>query len=162
MILVPLTVDAVDIPVVASGGFADARGFVAALSLGAEGVNMGTRFLATQESPVHPKVKEWLVRAAETETMLVQRSLRNSHRVIRNAVSEKVAQMESAGATLEELMPFITGQRGKMLLETGQLDEGLQACGQVVGLIYDIPSVKEVIDGIITGAADIISKLKST
>lgn len=160
LILIPLTVDAVDIPVVASGGFGDARGFAAALALGAEGVNMGTRFLATQEAPVHPKVKEWLVRASETETMLVQRSLRNSHRVLRNAVSEKVAQMETTGATLEELFPLITGKRGKTLLETGELDEGLQACGQVVGLIHDIPSVKDVIDGIIAGATEIFAKLQ--
>jgi len=159
--LVPLTVDAVKIPVVASGGFGDARGFVAALALGAEGINMGTRFLATQEAPVHPKVKEWCVNSSETDTMLVQRSLRNSHRVLRNAVSERVAQMESNGASLEELRPLITGQRGKQLLENGDLNQGLQACGQVVGLISSIPSVQEVIDGIIFEAQEIVARLKS-
>ena len=160
LILIPLTADAVKIPVVASGGFGDARGFVAALALGADGVNMGTRFLATQEAPVHQKVKEWLVRSSEHETMLVQRSLRNSHRVLRNAVSEKVNIMEKQGATLDELIPLITGQRGKKLLETGELGEGLQACGQVVGLIRDVPSAKEVIDRIVNGAKDIIRDLK--
>ncbi len=160
LILIPLTVDAVKIPVIASGGFGDARGFVAALALGAEGINMGTRFMATQEAPVHPCVKEWLVRSSEHDTMLVQRSLRNSHRVLRNDVAEKVAEMEKQGATLEELIPWITGQRGKKLLETGELDEGLQACGQVVGLIHDIPTVKEIMDRIVKGASDIIANLK--
>ncbi|MFO8101604.1 MAG: nitronate monooxygenase family protein [Dehalococcoidia bacterium] len=161
LILVPLTVDAVRIPVVASGGFGDARGFLAALALGAEGVNMGTRFLSTQEAPVHSRVKDWLVRSSEHDTMLVQRSLRNSHRVLRNAVAEKVAEMEKQGATLEELMPWITGQRGKKLLETGELDEGLQACGQVVGLIGDIPTAKEIIDSIINGAKEILAGLEA-
>ncbi len=160
LILIPLTVDAVKIPVIASGGFGDARGFVAALALGAEGINMGTRFVATQEAPVHPRVKEWLVRSSEHDTMLVQRSLRNSHRVLRNDVAEKVAEMEKQGATLEELIPWITGQRGTKLLETGELDEGLQACGQVVGLIHDIPTVKEIMDRIVKGASDIIANLK--
>ncbi len=160
LILIPLTVDAVKIPVVASGGFGDARGFAAALALGAEGINMGTRFMATQEAPVHPRVKEWLVRSSEHDTVLVQRSLRNSHRVLRNTVSEKVAEMEKRGATLDELGPWITGQRGRKLLQTGELDEGLQACGQVVGIIHDIPTVKEIIEGIVNGAGEIIANLK--
>jgi nitronate monooxygenase len=159
LILIPLTVDAVKIPVVASGGFGDARGFVAALALGAEGLTMGTRFVATQEAPVHQKVKEWLVRSTEHDTMLVQRSLRNSHRVLRNAVSEKVDEMEKQGATLEDLVPLITGQRGKKLLESGEIDHGLQACGQVVGLVNDIPTVMSLIDGIVDGAKDIIGKM---
>ncbi len=160
LILVPRAVDEVQIPVVASGGFGDARGFVAALALGADGINMGTRFLATQEAPVHPKVKDWLVQSSEHDTMLVQRSLRNSHRVLRNTISEKVTEMEAEGATLENLVPLITGQRGKKLLETGDLEEGLQACGQVVGLIQDIPTAKEVIDGIVNGAKNIIEGLR--
>ncbi len=159
LILVPLTFDAVKIPVVASGGFGDARGFVAALALGADGINMGTRFLATREAPVHPRVKEWLVQSRETQTMLVQRSLRNSHRVLQNPVSQNVAELEKQGAGIEELRPLITGQRGKELQETGNLDAGLQACGQVVGLVKDIPSVKEVIDGIINGAVEILDRL---
>ncbi len=162
LILVPRAVDEVQIPVVASGGFGDARGFVAALALGADGINMGTRFLATQEAPVHPKVKDWLVQSSEHDTMLVQRSLRNSHRVLKNTISEKVTEMENQGATLEELVPMITGQRGKKLLETGELEKGLQACGQVVGLIQDIPTAKEVIDGIVNGAKNIIEGLKES
>jgi len=162
LILVPLTANAVEVPVVASGGFGDARGFIAALALGAEGINMGTRFLATQEAPIHPKVKEWLVRSTEHDTMLVQRSLNNSHRVLRNVISEKVAEMEDQGASLEELSPLISGLKGKHQLETGELDSGLQACGQVVGLIKDIPTVEGMITDIITGAEDIINKLHKT
>jgi NADH:quinone reductase (non-electrogenic) len=161
LILIPRAVDEVNIPVVASGGFGDGRGLVAALALGADGINMGTRFVATKEAPVHPKVKEWFVQSTEHDTGLVQRSLRNSHRVLRNAISEKVSGMERQGATLEELIPLITGQRGKHLLETGELDYGLQACGQVVGLVHDIPSVKELIDGIISEADGIIDRLQT-
>ena len=159
LILIPLTADAVKIPVIASGGFGDARGFVAALALGAEGVNMGTRFVATEEAPVHPKVKEWFLRASERDTMLVQRSLKNTGRVLRNPIAEKVAEMESRGAKLEDLAPLISGLRGKRLLETGELDYGLQSCGQVVGLIHDIPTVREVIDRIVKGAKEIIERL---
>ncbi len=161
LILIPRTVDEVQIPVVASGGFGDARGLVAALALGAEGINMGTRFVATREAPVHPEVKNWFVRSTEHDTMLVQRSLRNSHRVLKNEISAKVAQMENQGATLEELLPLITGQRGKKLQVTGELDEGLQACGQVVGLIHDIPTVKELIEGIMVEAERIIERISA-
>jgi len=157
LILIPLAADAVKIPVVASGGFGDARGLVAALALGAEGINMGTRFMATQEAPIHPRVKEWLIQATERDTMLILRSLRNSVRVLKNPVAEKVAAMEKQGATVEEMAPLISGQRGKELLETGEV-EGLQACGQVVGLIHDIPSVKEMIDRIIDEARDIVER----
>lgn len=161
LILVPLTVDAVKVPVVASGGFGDARGFVAALALGAGGVNMGTRFLATQEATVHPKVKEWFIRATERDTMLVQRSLKNTGRVLRNPIAEKVAEMERQGAGLEDLAPLITGQRGKRLLETGDLDYGLQTCGQVVGLIHDIPTVKELMGRIMSEAKGIVGRLQT-
>lgn len=160
LILVPLTADAVEVPVVASGGFGDARGFVAALALGADGINMGTRFLATKEAPVHPKVKDWFVQSSECDTVLVQRSLKNSHRVLSNAMAKQVLNMESRSAGLDELRHLISGQRGKHLLETGELDYGLQACGQVVGLINDVPSVKDVIDSIIDGAGTIIDNFQ--
>ena len=156
LILIPLAVDAVSIPVIASGGFGDARGFVAALALGAEGVNMGTMMLATQESPVHPKVKEWLVQASERDTMLILRSLRNTERVLRNPAAEKIAEMERTGATLEELASLISGGRGKELLQTGELERGLLICGQVVGLVHHIPTVGELIQTIVDGAEGII------
>ena len=100
---------------------------------------MGTRFMATQEAPIHPRVKEWLIQAIERDTMVILRSLCNSVRVLRNPVAERVAEMEKQGATVEEMAPLISGQEGKELLETGE-GAGLQACGQVVGLIHDIPS----------------------
>lgn len=160
LILIPLTVDAVSIPVIASGGFGDARGFLAALALGAQGINMGTRFLATQEAPVHAKVKEWLVQASEHDTILVMRSLRNTERVLRNSVSEKIAEMESKGATLEELASLLSGERGEKLLQTGELNYGLLACGQVVGLIHHIPTVRDLIQTIINDAENIYRQLK--
>lgn len=159
LILIPLTADALEIPVVASGGFGDGRGLVAALALGAEGVNMGTRFMATQESPIHARVKEWLVQASERDTVLLLRSLRNTERILRNPAAEKVLEMEKQGTTLEELAPFITGKEGEKLLETGDLDKGLLGVGQVVGLIHDIPTVKQLIDGIVHEAEEVASHL---
>ena len=159
LVLTPLTVDAVNIPVIASGGFGDGRGLAAALALGAEGINMGTRFMATQEAPVHPKVKEWLVQKSERDTLLVMRSQRNTSRVLSNATSEKVVEMEKTGASLEELAPLIAGEYGKKLLETGNLDQGMLACGQIVGLIRDIPTVKQLIDNIIHEAQEIASRI---
>lgn len=159
LILVPLTVDAVKVPVIASGGFGDARGFVAALALGAEGVNMGTRFMATQEAPVHPKVKEWLVNASERDTLLLLRAFRNTSRALRNPVSEKVAEMEKKGATIEELAPLISGEKGRELLKTGDVENGMLTAGQVVGLIRDIPTVKELITNIVSDAQKIVGNL---
>ncbi|MDY7019220.1 MAG: nitronate monooxygenase family protein [Chloroflexota bacterium] len=158
LILIPRTVDSVDIPVVASGGFGDGRGLVAALALGASAVNMGTRFLATQESPAHPQVKERLVQSSERDTVLIQRSLRNTVRVLRNAASENVSDMEKRGATLEELAPFISGEKGFELLQTGDMDRGLVSFGQVVGLIHHIPTVKQLIEDIIHEAEEITSR----
>jgi len=158
LVLIPLTVDAVTIPVIASGGFADGRGLVAALALGAEGVNMGTRFMATQEAVLHPKVKEWLIRASERDTLLVMRSLRNTRRVLRNAVAEKVTEMEKHGAAWEQMSSLLSGERGKELLQSGELDRGLQTVGQVVGLVRDIPTVKELIAAIINEAREIIQR----
>ena len=156
LILIPLAAEAVNIPVIASGGFADARAFVAALALGAEGVNMGTRMLATQEAPVHPRVKERLLQASERDTMLILRSLRNTQRVLRNRMAERVAELEKRGAGLEELAPLISGERGRQLLQGGDLEEGLLTCGQAVGLIRDIPTVKELIETVISEARMLI------
>lgn len=159
LVLIPLTVDAVEIPVIASGGFGDGRGLVAALALGAEAINMGTRFMATQESPAHPRMKEWLVQASERDTMLILRSLRNTERVLKNPVAEKVYEMEKRGATIEELAPLISGAEGKKLLDTGELDKGTMTAGQVVGLVRDIPTVKQLIDSIIQEAKEVASHI---
>ncbi len=159
LILIPLAVDAVNIPVIAAGGFGDARGFVAALALGAEAIEMGTRFMATQECLAHPKVKEWFLQATEGDTMLVQRSLRNTARVLKSNLAQTVAEMEGKGATLEELAPFISGLKEKELLETGDIERGLLHCGMVVGLVRNIPTVKELIGNIISGADEIRKRL---
>jgi nitronate monooxygenase len=156
LVLIPLTADSVRIPVIASGGFGDARGFVAALALGAEGVNMGTRFLATQEAPVHPRIKEWIIKASERDTMLLLRSFRNTLRALRNSVSENVAEMEREGATIAEIAPLISGEKGKELLKNGDIEQGILTAGQIVGLIRDIPTVRELITSIISDARRIV------
>jgi nitronate monooxygenase len=155
LVLIPATVDAINIPVIASGGFADARGLVAALALGAEAMNMGTRFVATQEAPAHENVKQWYVDATETDTMYVMRSLRNTERVLRNAIAEKVVEMESEGAGIAELAPLVSGKNGLRVLKDGDIDVGLMTAGQSVGLVRDVPTVRELIDTIISEAQEI-------
>ncbi len=156
LILIPRAVDELNIPVIASGGFGDARGFLAALALGAEGVNMGTRFVATKEAPAHENVKKKLVEAKETDTILVERSLKNTLRALKNKHALKIKEMEEKGATLQELAPLLSGLRGLEALQTGNLDDALFACGQVVGLIDNIPTVEELINSIISEATNII------
>jgi NAD(P)H-dependent flavin oxidoreductase YrpB (nitropropane dioxygenase family) len=156
LILTPLAADSIKIPFIASGGYCDARGFVAALALGADGVNMGTRFMATKEAPIHPKIKEWMLQLTERDTTLVLRSQRNSERVINNSVAQKVVEMEKHGAVMEELSPLVSGQRGKELMDTGDNERGLLIAGENIGLIHDIPTVKEFIDRTIKEAAEII------
>jgi nitronate monooxygenase len=156
LILIPVTRDAIDIPVIASGGFADARGLVAALALGADAMNMGTRFVVTEESPVHENIKQWHVNAKETDTMFVMRSLRNTERVLRNPAAEKVLEMEKAGAGIAELAPLVSGQNGLKMAIEGDLDCGLWSAGQCVGLIRDVPTVGELIDTIMSEAKEIV------
>ncbi len=155
LVLIPVTVDAIKIPVIASGGFADARGLVAALALGAEAMNMGTRFVATQEAPAHEKVKTVVVDATETDTMYVMRSLRNTERVLRNEIAEKVVELEGQGAGIAELAPLVTGKNGLRVLKDGDIDVGLMTAGQSVGLVRDVPTVRELIDTIIEEAQQI-------
>jgi nitronate monooxygenase len=157
--LIPLTVDAIDIPVIASGGFSDGRGLVAALALGAEAVNMGTRFMATKEAPGHPKVKELLTTATERDTVLVLRSFRNTMRALRNPTSEKVLEMEKQGADIHELEALISGRVGLRLLEGGDTDKGLLSVGQVVGLVHDIPTVQELVGRIMREAEEAASAI---
>ena len=159
MVRIPVATDAVKIPVIAAGGIADARGFVAALALGAEGVLMGTRFLASKECPIHSKIKERLLELQETDTMMIMRSIRNPERVIRTEFAEKIQEMENKGATLEELLPMVSGQRGNEAFKTGDDSNAFISAGQVVGLVHEIPSIKEIIDGIITEAKAIVERL---
>ena len=152
LVRVPICVDALKIPVIAAGGFSNGKGLVAALALGAEGVLMGTRFMASQECALHPKVKELLLQTQETDTIMVERSIGMAARAIKTDFSLKVLEMEAKGATLDELFPMISGTRGKGSYASGDINSALLYCGQGVGSIHEIPSVKEIIDGIISEA----------
>ena len=152
LVRIPMTVDAVKIPVIAAGGIADARGFVAALALGADGILMGTRFMTSQECNMHPKIKGHLLQTNETDTMMIERSIKNAARVIKTDFSQKILEMEERGATLEEILPMISGDRGKRAYINGDVDDAVITCGQVAGLIHDMPCVKEIMEGIISEA----------
>lgn len=159
MILLPCAADKLKIPFVASGGIADGRSLVAALALGAEGINMGTRFIATQEAPVHEHVKAAIVAATELDTRLVMRSLRNTERVLKNAGVERLLEKEKAlGADLKitDIIDEIAGIYPKVMID-GDMDAGAWSCGMVAGLIHDVPTVKELIDRIIAEAEAIVS-----
>jgi NADH:quinone reductase (non-electrogenic) len=161
LVLIPRVSDTVKIPIIAGGGIADARGFLAALALGAEGVVMGTRFIPTHECPAHPRIKEWFVKARETDTLMIQRSIRNAARVMKNTAAQRVLAMEQRGATLEELMTVISGNLGKKALDEGNLDSAIIACGQCVGLIHEIKTVKEVIEDTVRDAQTLLGKLST-
>ncbi|MBX6377937.1 MAG: nitronate monooxygenase, partial [Clostridia bacterium] len=160
-VLVPATVDAVSVPVIAGGGIADGRGFLAALALGAEGVVMGTRFMAVQESIVHPNVKEWMVRATEMDTTIVQRSIGSPSRVAKNSVAAAVLEKEARGASLEELLPLITGQRTVQVYLEGDVEGGIWSCGQAVGLVRDVPTAGELVRRIVAEASAILDRLEA-
>ncbi len=159
LVRIPIAADAAQIPVIAAGGITDARGFVAALALGAEGVLMGTRFMASKECPVHDNVKQWLVELGEAETILILKSLRNAERVVRTEHTEKILEMEQKGATVEELMPLISGQLGRNTYATGDTSGASITVGQDVGQIHEILSVKDIIDGIVSEAEEILAKM---
>ena len=160
MILLPRAADELEIPFVSSGGMADARSLVASLAMGAEGMNMGTRFIATAEAPVHQKVKEAIVAASELDTRLVMRPLRNTERVLNNAAVEKLlAKEKELGDKIrfEDIIEEVAGVYPKIMLD-GEMDAGAWSCGMVAGLIHDIPTCKELIDRIMTEADAIIAK----
>ncbi len=158
-VLVPALVDVAKVPVLAGGGFADGRGLIAALALGAEGIVMGTRFLATKECPIHPNYKEWLLKATERDTTLVMRSLQNTHRVLKSRITEELLKMETRGASLEEMLPIIGNKASKRVAFEGDFDAGQAVAGEVIGLIHDIPTIKELIDRIIAEAQAITQRL---
>lgn len=159
LILIPKAKDLLKIPVIAAGGIGDARGFMAALCLGAEGVLMGTRFLLTHECWAHPNIKSAFLKADETKTMIIERSIRNTARVLMNDAASKALAMEERGATLDELLTVIGGQLGKEAFTGGNVDSAVIACGQVVGMINELKSVKEVIDEIVEGAKSIQQRM---
>jgi nitronate monooxygenase len=156
LILIPAAADKIKIPMIASGGFGDARGLVAALALGAEGINMGTRFMATKESPIHEKVKEQMVANDERATDLIFRTMRNTARVAKNAISQQVVELERGGAAFEDVRELVAGTRGKVVYETGDPDHGIWSAGMVQGLIHDIPSCAELVSRIVSEAEAII------
>jgi nitronate monooxygenase len=157
LILVPLTRDAIDLPIIASGGFGDGRGLVGCLGLGADGMNMGTRFVATQEASVHPNVKQALINHGERDTRLIMRTLRNTERVMHNKVVDKVLEIEGKGDTkIEEIAPYVSGLVGQKMLEQGEMESGVLAAGQSMGLVRDIPTCKELLDRIMAEAEKII------
>ncbi|MEE8470639.1 MAG: nitronate monooxygenase [Dehalococcoidia bacterium] len=155
LVLIPQVADAVKIPVVAGGGIGDARGFVAALALGAEGVLMGTVFLATRECLLHQNLKDRLVEAQSTDTLFTLRSLGDPLRALRNELTIQIDEMESKGATMDDVIALIGGGKGRRAMSEGEADNTILACGQVVGIIHDIPTVKELVDRIIDGATTI-------
>jgi nitronate monooxygenase len=161
IVRVPVAIKSVKIPVVAGGGIADAHGFVAALALGAEGVLMGSRFMVSKEANIHDNVKKWLCGLTEADTILIQKSIKNASRVVRNPHTEKVLEMENKGATLQELLPMISGTRGRNAYATGDFSEANVSVGQCVGLLREIPTVKEIIDGIINDSKKIMKRLHS-
>jgi len=157
LILIPAAADKVKIPMIASGGFGDARGLVAALALGADGINMGTRFMCTVESPIHQKIKEQIVANDERATDLIFRTLHNTARVAKNAVSREVVAIErKGGATIDDVRHLVSGQRGKVVYEEGDPDFGIWSAGMVQGLIHDIPTCAELVSRIVREAEGII------
>lgn len=161
LILVPALCDAVKVPVIAGGGFADGRGLAAALALGAEAVLMGTRFIATKECPVHQKYKEMIVEATERDTTLIMKSINNTHRAIRTAFTDKILEMEARNSTFEELYPYIAGDNTRKFYESGDINVSPVMAGRSIGLIHDIPSVKDLMAGMVKQAEDIAGRFKS-
>jgi NADH:quinone reductase (non-electrogenic) len=158
MILLPRAADELNIPFVASGGMADARSLVAALAMGAGGINMGTRFIATREAPVHDNVKKAIVNASELDTRLVMRALRNTERVLNNKGVERLLEKERAkgkALKIDDILDEVAGVYPRVMID-GDMDAGAWSCGMVVGLINDVPTVKELIDRIMTDAEAII------
>jgi NADH:quinone reductase (non-electrogenic) len=146
LILIPAAVRALKIPIVASGGIGDGRGMAAAFALGAQGINMGTRFMCTREAPIHDNIKQALVVASERDTNLMFRTMHNTARVLKNAVSSEVVAAEKSGAKFEDIRHLVAGARGKAALRSGDVDGGVVSAGMVIGLIHDIPTCAELIE----------------
>ena len=158
LVLIPAAADQVTIPLIASGGLADGRGLVAALALGADGINMGTRFCATREAPIHDNIKRLMVESDERSTDLIFRSYRNTARVARNAVSQEVLALEKAGRSFNDVAHLVKGVRGREGLTLGDPDHGVRTAGMVQGLIHDIPTCRELIERIMAQAQTIIQQ----
>ena len=159
MILLPLAARNLKIPFLASGGFGNGRGLAAALAMGADGINMGTRFMVTKEAPIHDNVKQKMIEATEMDTALIYRSFRNTARVFKNSVADKVVEIEARpGETkFEDIQPLVQGVKGRELFDGGDLDKGIWSAGMIVGLIDDNPSCEDLVTRIVAEAEDILS-----
>jgi NAD(P)H-dependent flavin oxidoreductase YrpB (nitropropane dioxygenase family) len=158
LILLPTARDQLDIPIIASGGFADGRGLVAALALGADAISMGTRFMCSAESSVHVNVKRRIVEGDERSTHLIFRTMRNTARVAANAISSEVIEIERSGGTFDDVRELVAGNRGREVFERGDLDHGVWTAGLVQGLIHDIPTVADLVSRVVAEAEDIITR----
>jgi len=158
LVLLPCAADRVSLPIVASGGLGDGRGLAAALALGAEAINMGTRFLATVEAPIHENLKKKLVEGDERQTALVFRTLRNTARVFKNSIAEQVVEIEGRPGPTDfaDLAPLVSGERGRKVITDGDMEHGIWSAGQVMGLIHDVPTVKVLVERIVRDAETII------
>jgi len=157
LILIPAAADQVKIPMLASGGIGDGRGLAAALALGAEGVNMGTRFCATAEAPIHDNIKQFIVSNSERDTQLIFRRFKNTGRVARNVISDEVVEISARpDAVFEDIRPLVSGARGRAALESGDIGAGLVWAGQVQGLIHDVPTCAALVERIVADAEAII------
>lgn len=157
--LVPRVVDSLKIPVIGGGGVADGRGFLAVLALGAQGVIMGTALLVAEECPLHPNLKRALLEATEIDTMVIMRTIQNSHRVWVNETAKKVLDLEKQGAAMEKIIQKASGDKAKRMFQEGDLNAGVISCGQGIGLARQVRPMKEIIEGIVHQADEIRKKL---
>lgn len=156
LVLIPAAAAALEIPVIASGGFADGRGLVAALALGADGINMGTRFMSVVESPIHQKVKEAIVANDERSTNVIFRPFNNTARVAKNSISDEVLEIQVGGGRFEDVRHLVSGARGAQVYETGDTEAGIWWAGQAQGLVDDIPTAAELVSRIVAEAKEIV------
>ncbi len=161
LVLIPAAAKHITIPMIASGGFADARGLVAALALGADGINMGTRFMCTTESPIHHNIKQAIVDATERDTELIFRPLRNTARVASNSVSREVVEILDEGGQFDQVQDLVSGKRGKTVYELGDPEAGIWSVGTCQGLIDDIPDAGDLVARIMTESDEIIGRLQA-
>jgi NAD(P)H-dependent flavin oxidoreductase YrpB (nitropropane dioxygenase family) len=159
LVLIPALADKIKIPFIASGGFADGRGLAAALALGAQGVSMGTRFMCTVEAPIHDNVKAAIVANDERSTNLIFRQLRNTGRYVKNGVTDEIIRILDEGGTYEDVAHLSAGDKGAIVLQTGDLEAGVWCAGQTQGLIFDVPTVAELVTTIVTDAGAVIDRM---
>ncbi len=161
LVLVPVVVDAINVPVIGGGGVSDGRGLAAVLSMGAEAAIMGTRLLATKEAPIHDTIKQALINASELDTMLVMRSLNATHRVLCNEAAKQCLVLEEQKADFAELYEVIKGENARLMFCEGQIDKGILACGQGIGLAYDLPTLKELFDRMVGEAEQALGRFSN-